>query len=132
MFGAVLLLRDRAKYEKTLAKANALAAHRAQDEEGVYRPGASAAGPTASQISETRLKYDLTAHGFLPARAIKPLADPRFAAWEALAKALPTHAAAGTFHAAVGQLPLLDATVLTEVEELRRAYLVLGHFVRGG
>ena len=125
----LLILRDRARHERSVAKADAIAAHRTAAvgkgaAAGYERGSIAGDGSTAVWINAIREQYDLTNHGFLPAQALKPLADKRFAPWEALERALPIHSAAGTLHAAIGKLPLLDATLLTEVSDLRRAYLV--------
>ena len=96
--------------------------------------------PTLNTSSDNRLNL-ATYHispttGFVPSPPPLTRLPPYFAAWDDLASRLPsllapTGGSPTLRHKVLHDLPVLDAKHLGTIEELRRAYVVLGFLVHG-
>jgi len=65
--------------------------------------------------------------GFLPSKLASTLPLPYYTPWEQLGTTLPELLRQGTFREIVLSTPLLSIGRLLDVEEWRRAYVILGY-----
>ena len=73
--------------------------------------------------------YDIDdVRGFVPGRDPMQALPPPYDAWDRVAERLHLLAMSGTTHAVLGAMPVLDAAPITDLEQQRRAFLLLTAF----